>query len=616
MEKRFGFAHAELADMTKSAEASVERRLTQTRFDGSEASSTLEATVEQLVKRCRDDTERSASLFEVSMEQRLRRTCAEAAEASSGVKAAETFMEQRLRQKQIDAVDLVRSFEATCEQRLRSCRDNASRSSEAWEAAIEQRLRLTSAEAARYSSDTEAFESLVENRLHQCRVDAAETSHQLEALVEQRLRRSQDEAVRSTDELRANIDARLRLANAKAADLVKNAEVSVESRLRRSQAEASEAARAVEALADRFLEQSTVESNKTVEAIMNIVETGWRRTRTETVDAADAAAAQAAEACARRGTAEIKNALEVVMKAEDNFAAEVTACTEEVRSAVFQGPTHSDYFAARLGEAHGTANEAWAAAKELRDLLDDNLAMAAENALVHTDTIQRAERAARMDAEFSAEQHVVTFSAELRDELQRVRHEVTSFGLGEATEMRIELAAEHRCLRNEVEEQLHRLTRLERRSECFEDGALVFTCGTSTSSPTQQPLRGCRGGAGSAASASICESPRVAESSRVSKTGAARIVELSSQVARLQRESRDAICQAERRLTETQWTMEQRLETVTRLAEQHRLADQTQRGELWKEVRDLRGAVGELRSRCGGASTVGGTSLRQRLAEF
>merc|ERR1711953_1535486 len=83
--------------------------------------------------------------------------------------------------------------------------------------------------------------------------------------------------------------------------------------------------------------------------------------------------------------------------------------------------------------------------------------------------------------------------------------------------------------------------------------------------------------------------------------------DVSSQLVKLRREIRDesgrteqiarriARAEIERRISEAQWVSDQRHEKLARSLEQQRLADGSQRAELWRDLQEIRNMVGEMR---------------------
>jgi hypothetical protein len=153
---------------------------------------------------------------------------------------------------------------------------------------------------------------------------------------------------------------------------------------------------------------------------------------------------------------------------------------------------------------------------------------------------------------------------ELRDHRQAVGWCGQAAGCGD-------LAADQRSLRQDVEKHLHRFTMQLEEVELFTRRELArYSAAGAIDSP---------GTAAASAAVSMARSNIATVTAEL-----ARLQKEVEQTARLQKDTEHAA----RRVAQ---------EEVIRAADQHRAAEIAQRGELWRELRELRGQVGELRAR-------------------
>jgi hypothetical protein len=118
--------------------------------------------------------------------------------------------------------------------------------------------------------------------------------------------------------------------------------------------------------------------------------------------------------------------------------------------------------------------------------------------------------------------------------------------------------------------------------------------------------------------------PSMSDTKQRTDAAFSKVDDMAITMERLSREVRQGYEKAElslkrtqedvaRRLLEFQQVNDVRWDNVSRSSEQLRVTEGAQRNELWRELRELRGNIGELRLRCGAAS---GSATPRDLSAF
>eukprot|EP00747_Dinoflagellata_sp_TGD_P103400 gnl/TRDRNA2_/TRDRNA2_168946_c0_seq1.p1 gnl/TRDRNA2_/TRDRNA2_168946_c0~~gnl/TRDRNA2_/TRDRNA2_168946_c0_seq1.p1 ORF type:complete len:1134 (+),score=276.36 gnl/TRDRNA2_/TRDRNA2_168946_c0_seq1:508-3402(+) len=598
-------SQAESARILQSMEATMEQRLRQNRAETVEAISKAEAVVDQRLRQSLADTASTVQGVEAVVEQQLRLSRSEAAEAAL---SQDTLVEQRLRRASNEASAAVRTVETVVEERLRRSSAEATTSAEALEAHVEQRLRRGRSEIA---EAVEAAATTVDQCIRHSRLEVTKAIDAAEAVrttVERRLSDGLSEGRREASEEIASMMDKL---HSKTLDLLDDETVATDnlrgqvSSLNRELSELCEAQRGLRVQVGR--EVSDLRSSQdTTEAELKILLSELRTGETRHGD--ELGSIQEAVQRLRR---QLGSETEVsiagsglgLAKADLTHAQRLAALEEETRGLARRGEAGharaADMAVAveRLTQetaqsncrAEALANRAGEEARQANDRVEATLRRS------HEELVQE-QQSARRSADDHAQRLAVlerSMHQELADERAALRRELA----GAASSTRVhEIAAqlddlaqnvrqgsvkaEVRELRAELSEQVKRSTLVERNP-----------------SPTLEVERRIR--------ASL-------------KNGESRMDELATLVERLQRDVREQcrrsdsadvveLCvrrvqeEVTRRVQEAQRLCDMRLDGATRNAEQLRTADAAQRSELWRELRDLRVVVNELRAR----STVG-----------
>eukprot|EP00929_Paragymnodinium_shiwhaense_P094497 TRINITY_DN55094_c0_g1_i1.p1 TRINITY_DN55094_c0_g1~~TRINITY_DN55094_c0_g1_i1.p1 ORF type:complete len:706 (-),score=195.55 TRINITY_DN55094_c0_g1_i1:78-2195(-) len=561
---------------------------------------------------------------------------------------------------------------AELDRRVGGCERHALEALEGQDGVLKQLSELRHLSGNQHDSSVQAFEKLREcvvtasqeaaealraaGELH---VEVRGRTYGLNQVVEDRTQRLHAEAVEmlrrshrdfavSANAESDRVERRFRKLEIELQQSTATVEAAVEARLVRvCHAESTEASRVLE---HRLLQRNSMETAVAVQAMEGHVERRLRDSRSEAVaEALKQAAADVAASSPVRRRSEAAMAADAAESAAENYmrrsGSELRAAMEAVRS--------TEASLQRQLRSHSVAEEALEVrlAKVQEELARRSSTWVSEDRL----SSELATLSEQAPSRVRLEAYVDRAVADIWDDLRLLRRQLSAFG-NERSSQRFEAEAIYggraggRSLSppsgdqrditlpgpsrlgegseaasllkrlQEVESQVRRL-----RSAAYSPGATPRQSwqargGRSPSPPPAALQRH------SEWTTSEANNDSVAETAAVAARGAvARVGELAALMSRLQREMQEETARVEhaarrfvqeevdRRLADSQWLIDQRLEKLNRSAEQNRLADAAQRNELWKEVMDLRGVVGELRLKCNMSSSVGNSSGRVGL---
>jgi len=466
------------------------------------------------------------------------------------------------------------------------------------ESVMDQRLRRSCAES---HANVESVHAMAESRQERLRSEVAEATLAAEVAVERRLTQSHNKAFEDLERRLAQVQQEL-AGKTRA----------LESRLLAEFAACEEGARAAAAqVGTRWCEQ------------LAAVDDGMVRVRADAVQGASETRSFVEQLA--RDRRESSSRLAALDTSVDDFKNDVGALHREVRE---------------LGQAHGAVLATLEQLRCSRGSADMELQAAVRDLRQRLAPVETAMTGLGGDASNSREEARASLSGirELREELNRrdasgvemsrqldmlrrevreTRAEMSAGGdraagaerlAHEAIQVQQETTRSQRTWRLEAEEQLRRLAREAAREAAHDTAArdaaqrgedaryleLSAVVDKLTFGSQLQEQTAAR------ALADIMD--------RADREGD-RVSELSASVDRLHREVRQGdrvdLCAKQiqedvaRRFSEAQRFCDVRLDNAMRMAEQLRVTEGAQRNELWREVREIRGAIGELRLRCG-----------------
>jgi len=661
-ERRLQKAHLEATSATDALEFAVEHRLRKVHLEASAAVEASETAAEwRGSQQAHAEAKVAARAAESAAEKQMSRRDAEAARALAS-------LEERLEVQLLAAVKVVRLAEASIDERLarerinveeafnglqRSREEDASEASSAsqeFKRLCDARVREVQLEASRALGEVAVMEVALEARAKR----SGEELHDRDKRLA-RLHEDASEATRTAQQLGRRYDVQTREVQAEASralSAVADVEVAAEFRARRSgeemrdaRAEAARALSAVSALeasvgararisgeevhdwekrwaqiqeAQRYAERLSLENSTRVASTSAAADSmrddvsSLRREFMVLGEEQGSLLSTLEDVRGDRGAAdaEVQAILTEVRTGSSRQATELSRLQSTVQDLgrrlgpveVSVGTAAGDAAAAGTA-ANGAREEARASlgsVRELREDLSRRLDSLGRDALqaVRVDELRLSDEASSAASRASAAERIAR-EAKLDSERAECQAQL----------MQQDAHREHRTWRLEADEQLRRLGCLERsmRGTALDDERL---CDLAAAVELLARERHQQGG----------EARLVTELSVQTEAMDSKISDMAMAVDRLAREVRQGgdradVCakrtqeEVARRLAESQRLCDVRLDTATRAAEQLRVTEGAQRNELWRELRDLRGALADIRIRSGsgtGASTPRG----------